>query len=130
MTLRRVGFFRELHPEPGLPSIRTAAHAVSHHDEGRVIAYLLTGVCLAACGGVQRDVFDRTCGRVTSPDLLTDCVWLWPGELAYYVTHYHVELPAAFVDSMRQNAWRVDVNVLTVGEQDTLFRELFPDPCA
>src|SRR5262249_45711107 len=74
-------------------------------EEGRIVAYLQAGVCLAAAGGVQRDVLDPSSGVYTSPDMLTDGIWLWPGELAHYVAAHHVELPAAFVAHMRRHGW-------------------------
>lgn len=103
----RVGFFRELHREPGLPSIREAVHPTRHPDEARIVAYLKSGICLAACGGVQRDVLEPSSGRYTSPDMMTDGVWLWPGELPYYVAAHGVELPAEFVAHMRASGWAV-----------------------
>jgi hypothetical protein len=103
----RVGFFRELHDEPGLPSIREAVRSSRHPDADRIVAYLKAGICLAACGGVQRDVLNPCSGRMTSPDMVTDGVWLWPGELPYYVGKHGVELPAEFVAHMRQNDWVV-----------------------
>jgi hypothetical protein len=103
----RVGFFRELHDDPSLPSIREAVRPSRYPDEERIVAYLEAGVCLAACGGVQHDVLDPSSKRVTSPDMVTDGVWLWPGELPYYVAAHGVKLPAEFVGHMRQNGWAV-----------------------
>jgi hypothetical protein len=68
----RAGFFRELHKEPGLPSIHEAVGSTRHPDESRIVAYLEEGICLAACGGVQRDVLNPASGRMTSPDMMTD----------------------------------------------------------
>ncbi len=103
----RVGFFRELHDDPSLPSIREAIRSSRHPDEDRIVAYLNAGVCLAACGGVQHDVLNPSSKRVTSPDMVTDGVWLWPGELPYYVAVHGVELPPEFVAHMQQNGWTV-----------------------
>jgi hypothetical protein len=105
----RVGFFRELHNEPDLPSIREAVRPTRHPDEARIVAYLEAGICLAACGGGRRDVLDPSSGLWTRPDIMTDGVWLWPGELPYYVAAYGVELPTEFVDHMRQSGWAVPV---------------------
>jgi hypothetical protein len=105
--LKRVGFFRELHSEPSLPSIRDSVCAEGHPDNGRIVAYLEGGVCLAAAGAWQRDVLDPSSGRGTCPDMMTDGVWLWPRELAYYVGTYRVELPEEFVAHMRQAGWAI-----------------------
>ena len=112
MVLKRVGFFREVREVlredvRGLPSIREAVRATGDPDEGRILAYLRRGICLWACGGVMPDVIAPSPHVRTSPDYLTDGVWLWPGELAYYVANYHVELPSEFVADMRQNGWVV-----------------------
>ena len=124
MELQRVGFFRELHPSQDLPSIHDAVRPDGPPDEERIVAYLESGVCLAACGGVQRDVIDPPNGHVTSPDKVTDGVWLWPGELAYYVTHYHLDLPREFTDWMRRNAWQIPT--LSASEGSRLFGQIFP----
>lgn len=39
--------------------------------------------------------------------MMTDGVWLWPGELPYYVAAHGVDLPAEFVDRMRQSGWAI-----------------------
>jgi hypothetical protein len=77
---------------------------------------------LAACGGVQHDFLDPSSKRVTSPDMVTDGVWLWPGELSYYVGVHHVELPAEFVSHMRQNNWCV--SVLSDAERAVLWEQI------
>ncbi len=126
MTLRRVGFFRELHPDdPGLPSVHAAIRDEGHPDEGRIVAYLEAGVCVAACGGVQFDVVEPSSGHVTSPDMVSDGDWLWPGELAYYVSRYHVALPAEFTNSLRRKAWQTQT--LSDDEVNALFRQVFPN---
>lgn len=101
----RAGFFRELHDGRGLPSIRDAVRSERHPNEARIVAYLDDGLCLAACGGVQRDVLDPSPGRYTSPDMMTDGVWLWPRDLCYYVAAHGVEVPAEFVEHMRLRGW-------------------------
>ena len=112
----RVGFFRELHKEPGLPSIREAVRSWRHPDEDRIVAYLEAGVCLAACGGVQHDVLDSSAKGVTSPDMVTDGVWLWPGELPYYVAKHGVAVPEEFVAHMRENGWAVPPSLTSKSE--------------
>jgi hypothetical protein len=77
----RVGFFRALHDDPNLPSIRAAVRPTRHPDEARILAYLEVGIGRAAWGGVPRDVPDPSTGRMTSPGIMTDGVWLWPGAL-------------------------------------------------
>lgn len=110
--LKRVGFFREVREVlredvRGLPSIRDAVRKTGDPDEGRILSYLRGGVCLWACGGVMQDVLSPSPHVRTSPDYLTDGIWLWPGELAHYVAQHHVTLPDEFVAHMRGNGWSV-----------------------
>lgn len=107
MALKRVGYFLELHNEPDLPSIHEAVRSVGHPEEAHILSYLDAGIALAGAGGVQKDAVDPSKGYVTSPDIMTDGVWTWPGELEYYVRNYHIELPNEFVEHMRHSGWMV-----------------------
>jgi hypothetical protein len=112
MPLTRVGFFREVRELLGedgseLPSLRAAVRPEGYPDTDRILSYLRGGVCLWACGGVMPDVLNPLPHVMTSPDYLTDGVWLWPGELEHYVAHHHIELPVEFVGHRRANGWVV-----------------------
>jgi hypothetical protein len=112
MVLKRVGFFQEVRvllgeDVSGLPSLHEAVRPTADPDEANTLNYLREGVCLAACGGVMADVLNPLSGLMTSPDYLTDGVWLWAGELAHYVAEHHVSLPQEFVAHMRGNRWVV-----------------------
>jgi hypothetical protein len=130
MSLKRVGFFREVRGILGddvrdMPSIHDAIHSVGHPDEERIIGYLKAGVCLWAAGCCMPDGLNPSNYVRGAPDYLTDGVWLWPGELAYYVTEYHIELPSEFVADMRQNGWVVPA--LSQALIRALCDEIFPD---
>ena len=45
----------------------------------------------------------------------TDGIWLWPEYLSYYVEHYQLKLPTAFVETMRINAWEVPASFEVLG---------------
>ncbi len=111
-ALKRVGFFREVRERlredaSALPSLHDAVRPTGHPDEGCIVTYLREGVCLLACGGVMPDVLTPSDHVRTSPDYLTDGVWLWPSELAHYVASHHVAVPGDFVADMRRNGWVV-----------------------
>lgn len=107
MKLKRVGFFQELdHGDPNGPKLADHVSDRPQPDEDRVVAYLRSGLLLIGCPGVVRDVLDNTVGPVGSPDILTDGVWAWPGDLPYYVEKYHLRLPKEFVDDLRVRSFR------------------------
>jgi hypothetical protein len=107
MTVRRIGFFRELpHGDEDGRSIHDARGRLAAADRA-VARYLAGGTAVAATGGLAAvDVLagdGRTIGAV---ELLTDGHWVWPGDLAYYVEHYAVDLPAEFLARARANDWQ------------------------
>jgi len=79
-------------------------------SEQLILRYLRSGDVVAVSPGILRDVLDDERPIIGSPKVLTDGVWTWPGELAYYVERYHIELPGAFVERIQSNAWRIHVS--------------------
>jgi hypothetical protein len=61
---------------------------------------------ICATMGPGTDVLSPAGPRIDPPHLLTDGVWYWPLDLAYYVERYHVALPAPFVAHMQACGWR------------------------
>ena len=53
--------------------------------------------------GVVEDVIDPPKGNASVPSGYTDGIWLWPGDLVYYVENYNLKLPDDFVGTMRKN---------------------------
>lgn len=41
---------------------------------------------------------------------MTDGIWVWPGELPYYVKKYHIQLEPEFIKTMQKNEWTVTVS--------------------
>lgn len=74
-------------------------------DEDKIYRYLKAGITVVACGGVVKDIVDSNNGIAGCPDLLTDGIWLWPGDLAYYVKKYHLKLDEDFIKSMSNHEW-------------------------
>lgn len=123
MTLRRVGFFRELrHGFPDGPSL----HACKRGDwngAGQAVSYLRKGNVVAATGSLADDVLDPKKTRVAPLAVLSDGIWVWPADLAYYVETYACELPPDFVNHMREQGWTP--RVLTPEELIQLGEEFY-----
>jgi hypothetical protein len=57
--------------------------------------------------GAQADVLDPEGPTlVGAGSLLTDGVWLWREDLAYYVATYHLALPRDFLARVRELGYR------------------------
>ena len=74
--------------------------------KSKVTSYLRNGLLLIGCPGVVSDTLDGTVGVIGSPDILTDGVWAWPGELPYYVEKCHLTLPGEFVGHIRERSFQ------------------------
>lgn len=114
---RIVGFYRETHPflvrdTRDLPSFYSSATDRPHENEDKIAEYLDAGHehDYLSSRPVLKNAEDR--GRLDRSGLnLTDGVWIWPSELAYYVREFHLALPDDFVAHMEANAWRVPEDV-------------------
>ena len=108
MKLQRLGFYNEMpHGDKNDPSILKSVREGGELEEEKIINYLKGGMVLVACGGVTKDVINPDNGISGCPDMLTDGIWLWPGDLAYYVKKYHLELDKNFIKTMMNNNWQV-----------------------
>lgn len=103
----RFGWFRELdHGEPEGASLRDAVRESPDDDCERISKYLLNGWVAADVMDVNtHDVLDAARPVIGPYFILTDGVWAWPSDLAYFYLKYNVELPDEFVDHMRSNGW-------------------------
>lgn len=107
MKSRRQGFYREMpHGNEDDPSILLYIRDKSDKEE-RIYQYLNEGIVLVSCGGIVKDVVNPDNGIAGCPDILTDGVWMWPGDLAYYVKKYHLELGKEFVQGMEDSGWHI-----------------------
>jgi hypothetical protein len=121
MKLRRVGFFQELdHGDPTGPRLADLVNDRPQPDEIKISSYLRRGLLLIGCPGVVADALDSTVGVIGSPDILTDGMWAWPGDLPYYVEKYHPALPGEFVSHIRERSFQPP----TDGEVDVTDLEL------
>jgi hypothetical protein len=111
--LKLVGFFRETHPflirgqRQTLPSFHDYVSDIPHEAESKIIGYLRSGTEHDYLS--SRPICKKPEDRLTldrSGVVLTDGVWVWPSELAYYVEAFHLRLPTEFVSHMRNNDWQ------------------------
>ena len=109
INLKRQGYYREMpHAEETDPSIKDFIGAkIDNETRKRVCEYLNSGYVLVACYGTALDVINPDRGMAGCPSMMTDGVWVWPGDLAYYVCEYSLGLNAEFIEFMRKNHWKV-----------------------
>lgn len=107
MILKRQGFYKEMpHAEATDPSISDyIGKNIAYKKE--ICQYLQNGFVLAACGEVSKDILHPENGIAGTPDDMTDGKNIWPGDLAYYVMNYDLQLNKEFVDYMLSHNWSV-----------------------
>ena len=125
VRLMPVGHFREL---PGgdwtdssfyesfCGSVLDHLYQESPENVEKIVAYLDQGLPLInnrLCFGDDPLAPDGR-GVYCGPEY-TDGIWLWPEYLSYYVEHYQLKLPTAFVETMRINAWEVPASFEVLG---------------
>jgi hypothetical protein len=102
-----LGFFRELvHGDDDGPSLMEARRSTPARDQEQVARYLESGNTVAATGVLVDDVLDPDRTDIAPLELVTDGVWVWPRDLAYYVRRYNVSLPDDFLTDIRERAWQ------------------------
>lgn len=111
MNLLRVGFYKEMpHGMAGDPSIFENINVKQSKSElEKISSYLYEGVPLIICTGLVEDVINPEKGSAGVPSFLTDGVWVWPGDLAYYVKQYMLKLPESFLSHIKDNNYKVPI---------------------
>lgn len=98
MSVRRVGFFRELrHARQEDPALRELIGQLPVGDVKEVARYLDAAQTLVATGSMVDDALDPARRAVARLEIATDGEWVWPRDAAYYVREYRVGLPEAFL---------------------------------
>jgi len=109
MKFRRQGFFREMpHGEESDPSIFDYTERSGEKEAEKIFQYLNEGKVLVACGGIAIDIINPSNGFAGCPELKTDGIWVWPGDLAYYVKQYHLALDKEFIETMKNSNWHIN----------------------
>lgn len=107
MKLKRVGFFSDLrYGEPSERRIADCVRDICTEDQGKYSVYLSSGRMIIASPGFSRDIFspDKIIGPLS---MLTDGVYIWPSDLAYYVRSYNVQLPEHFIAHGDELGWMI-----------------------
>ena len=116
MNIIRQGYFREMpHGDNSDPSICDFIERDDKDRIDKVCKYLESGIEIITCAGTVDDVIDPSKGVAGIPSVLTDGKWHWPGDLAYYVKNYNLELSQEFIDTMICNDWK---NPITIEDID------------
>jgi hypothetical protein len=107
LGLKLAGFFRELrHGSPDGPSIVEVRGKLAEPLRPLVAGYLRGGGVLSTTGTFTDDYYDPARRRVAPLELRTDGVWVWSGDLPYYVETYGCAPPDALIDHIRAQAYR------------------------
>lgn len=77
----------------------------------RIYQYLKSGVEFIVSPEVTHDLIVPEKGTSGTASSYTDGIWLWSGDLAYYVKNYNLKLPDEFISSMSQNNWKVSKTI-------------------
>ena len=109
MKLKRYGFFKELeHGDPDGDSLTALCGKGGYNErqKKRVVEYLENGHVFIGCPGTVSDALELSDGTpICSPSILTDGVWAWPADLAYYVSKYNIPVPDEMVKLMESQGW-------------------------
>lgn len=111
MILKRQGYYKEMtNAEEKDPSMLLHI-GKKIENKKEICQYLNNGFVLAACGEVTKDVLHPEKGIAGTPDDMTDGKNIWPGDLAYYVMNYDLQLDKEFIDYMIEQNWKVPQNI-------------------
>ena len=111
MKLTSVGFYKEM-PHGGDSELSIMDYIFkAKGDIDKIVRYLSDGIALIISPGIVDDVIEKKKGLAGTSTVYTDGKWIWPGDLAYYVKNYHLELPQEFLDYMIEKNWTIDFSL-------------------
>jgi hypothetical protein len=76
-------------------------------NKAEILHYLSTGCQFANIWTIAVDLLQPDKPSIDAPNLFSDGLWAWTGEIPYYVEKYNVTLPNEFIDRMRSFDWSV-----------------------
>jgi len=124
MKLKRVGNYKELkHGDKQGESLYELMSAVPCLNEDKIISYLKSGRVFCASASLVYDVLSKDEIIIDELYILTDGVWSWSSDLAYYIKKYHIDIDKNFICHMENNAWTINRDVIDLAE---LERRNFP----
>lgn len=108
MKLTSVGFFKELpYGDESGSSLVDSVSKFSETEYAEALSYLKSGVPFVVAPGLSRDRLSGKQEIIGSLSLLTDGMYVWPSDLAYYIEKYRVELLVDFFRYMKHNNWKI-----------------------
>ena len=112
MNIISTGYFKEMpHGKDNSPSIKEVIGKEQKEYIDKIYEYLSSGIILVTSPGVATDVIKPDVGEIGTISAMTDGIWLWPSDLAYYVKKYGVKLPEEFIETMRNNNWSINLKL-------------------
>ena len=108
MELKTVGYYKEMpHGKDTDNSILDFINKGSQDNIDMIYQYLKSRVEFIVSPEVTHDIISPEKGTSGTASSYTDGIWLWPGDLAYYVKNYKLKLPDEFISTMAQNNWKI-----------------------
>jgi len=124
MKLKLVGNYKELpHGDKQGESLYGLISTVPCLNEYKIINYLKAGKVFSTSTSLAYDALSKDEIIIGGLSMLTDNVWGWASDLAYYVEKYHISIDRDFVRHMENNRWNIDKDSIDLRELD---RRLFP----
>lgn len=104
--LKEGGMFKEFGRNyGGESSILSMVRAEPQTDEDKIIIYLSSGNNMFVTDYVY-DIIQPSDNPIDNLEILTDGVWMWRNDYAYYVNKYHVVVEPEFKQHMILNNWK------------------------
>lgn len=102
--MKVIGVFRELGRgiAPSVPSIHSLVGTLSADDVALVVDYLRSGTVVVDVMEAVIDPVDSVTCINGGSSLVSDGVWVWRADLAYFVEKYRVGLPSDFLVHARR----------------------------
>ncbi|MEV5283558.1 hypothetical protein [Streptomyces sp. NPDC051994] len=124
--LELVGFYAELpHGAEGQPRLNDSLGRFTGETEG-ILRYLRAAHVMMASTMPVRDHVDSDGPLIGTLQLMTDGVWVWPGDYPYYVERYGAEIPEALLLHARSLNWippKIDPEKRDIQNEFPLWRE-------
>lgn len=106
--MRYVGFYSELFYGDAVDgALRDVERALPDPDQEAVLKYLHMAAWIVHSHFLGEVPVAKDQAGPFASAVVTDGLWVWPGNLADNVKRYHVKLPDGFMEAMRANNWTV-----------------------
>ncbi|MCR5627408.1 MAG: hypothetical protein K6F99_08820 [Lachnospiraceae bacterium] len=112
MKLKTVGYYKEMpHGRKTNNSILDSINKEKPENIEKIYQYLRGGVEFIVSPEITQDIIAPEKGTSGIASSYTDGIWLWPGDLAYYVKNYNLKLPDEFISTMKDNDWQISKTI-------------------